>query len=91
MGHLFNVDKLHYNQNTFTGLERSNFTIFLPQKMFQKHLRKLKIIKAQAVLELVVNALTHRPTLLGKNIRKKKIQSNPIVYWERNYVNIWSE
>lgn len=51
----------------------------------------LKIIKAQAVLELVVNALTNRPTLLGNNIRKKKIQSNPIVYWERNYVNIWSE
>lgn len=40
--------------------------------MFQKHLRKLKIIKAQALLELVVNALTRRPTLLGNNIRKKK-------------------
>lgn len=76
MGHLFRMFKF-YN--------------FLPPKMFQKHLRKLKIIKAQAVLELVVNALTHRPTLLGNNIRKTKIQSYPIVYWERNYVNIWSE
>lgn len=34
----------------------------------------LKIIKAQAVLELVVNALTNRPTLLGNNIRKKKFK-----------------
>lgn len=65
MGHLFNVDKLHYNQNTFTGLECSNFT---PKNV--KHLRKLKIIKAQAVLELVVNALTHRPTLLGEKNTK---------------------
>lgn len=45
MGHLFNVDKLHYNQNTFTGLECSNFTIFTPKNV-SKAFKKVKNYKS---------------------------------------------
>lgn len=45
MGHLFNVDKLHYNQNTFPRLECSNFTIFTPKNV-SKAFKKAKNYKS---------------------------------------------
>lgn len=48
MGHLFNVDKLHYNQNTFTGLEGSNFTNF---SNVSKAFKKVKNYKSPSGIE----------------------------------------
>lgn len=47
--HNINVEKLHYNQYTFTGLELLKLTIF-DQKVYFKIFR-VKIIKAPARFE----------------------------------------
>lgn len=72
MGHLSILTwiKVHYDKNTFTGLEFS-FTIF-DQKVRFKFLGKVKITKMSAGFEImtykcVVNALKHCATLLGNH------------------------
>lgn len=82
--------KVHYNQNTFTGFEFSNF-ITVIQKNFLKLFGKVKILKSQAGFELmtyrfVVNPLTHCTMLLGDNFGKEtidKITLDFIVYVDK--------
>lgn len=89
--------KVHYNQNTLTGLKLSNITIFNPPKNKFEKVGKLRIIYPRAVFQLhtydlVVNALTHCTTLLENNFGKEniyKIKLDFIVHFDRMYITSW--
>lgn len=87
--YVFSTRYVRYNQNTFTGLTFSNFTIFAPKIGF-KFFGKLKIIKAVSNLKIyrfVVNTLTHCTMLLGnKLLGEKKIIASYLIFL---FISIW--
>lgn len=94
MGHLSILmwTKEKKYQYTLTDLEFSNFTIFNQEISFQFFFRKLKLIKAPAVIELmtyrfVVNAITNCAKLLSNNFGKGNIHKINILDFIVSIVN----
>lgn len=88
MGHLSTSMwvKVHNNENPFTGLEFTIFTIYMYDKSVTKMFEKVKIWKGPAGLELVTykfvtNGLTNWAMLLDNNFWLENIKTCKIILY----------